>query len=77
MLYRFEVKGWICYSQFHQHAESQKQNWVAELVVLFESVITLWWFLRTLIMLFLTKIDIFKSKLLKCIVCTSATITPS
>ena len=38
---------------------------MAESLVLFESVINSRWFLRTSIILFLNKIDVFKSKLPK------------
>ena len=41
------------------------QNRMAESLVLFESVINSRWFLRTSIILFLNKIDVFKSKLPK------------
>jgi len=41
------------------------QNRMAEFLVLFESVINSHWFLRTSTILFITKIDVFKSKLLK------------
>jgi guanine nucleotide-binding protein G(i) subunit alpha len=41
------------------------QNRMAESLVLFESVINSRWFLRTSIILFLNKIDVFKNKLPK------------
>ena len=41
------------------------QNRMAESLVLFDSVINSRWFLRTSIILFLNKIDVFKSKLPK------------
>ena len=41
------------------------QNRMAESLVLFKSTISSRWFLRTLVILFLNKIDVFKSKLLK------------
>jgi hypothetical protein len=41
------------------------QNRMAESLVLFESVINSRWFLRTSIILFLNKIDVFKAKLPK------------
>ena len=42
-----------------------EQNRMAESLVLFESVINSRWFLRTSIILFLNKIDVFKAKLPK------------
>ncbi|POW19528.1 hypothetical protein PSHT_04523, partial [Puccinia striiformis] len=45
--------------------EESGQNRMAESLVLFESVINSRWFLRTSIILFLNKIDIFKAKLPK------------
>jgi len=45
--------------------EESKTNRMAESLVLFESVINSRWFLRTSIILFLNKIDVFKSKLPK------------
>ncbi|KZP09502.1 G-protein alpha subunit [Athelia psychrophila] len=45
--------------------EEQKTNRMAESLVLFESVINSRWFLRTSIILFLNKIDVFKAKLPK------------
>ena len=45
------------------------QNRMAESLVLFELVINLWWFLHTLIILFLDKIDVFKGKLPKVPLC--------
>ena len=41
------------------------QNRMAESLVLFDSVINSRWFLRTSIILFLNKIDVFKNKLPK------------
>jgi G-protein alpha subunit len=41
------------------------QNRMAESLVLFESVINSRWFLRTSIILFLNKIDVFENKLPK------------
>jgi len=38
---------------------------MAESLVPFKSIINTWWFLRRLIILFLNKVDILKSKLLK------------
>jgi len=43
--------------------EEKKQNRMRESLVLFESVINSRWFLRTSIILFLNKIDVFKMKL--------------
>ncbi|KAG8855304.1 Guanine nucleotide-binding protein alpha-2 subunit [Tulasnella sp. 330] len=43
--------------------EEKEQNRMAESLVLFESVINSRWFLRTSIILFLNKIDVFKAKL--------------
>ncbi|KAJ3042067.1 Guanine nucleotide-binding protein alpha-2 subunit [Rhizophlyctis rosea] len=45
--------------------EESTQNRMAESLTLFESVINSRWFLRTSIILFLNKIDLFKDKLLK------------
>ncbi|KAF9218739.1 guanine nucleotide binding protein, alpha subunit [Gyrodon lividus] len=45
--------------------EEKNQNRMAESLILFESVINSRWFLRTSIILFLNKIDVFKSKLPK------------
>ncbi|VDB95884.1 unnamed protein product [Peniophora sp. CBMAI 1063] len=45
--------------------EEKNQNRMAESLVLFDSVINSRWFLRTSIILFLNKIDVFKSKLPK------------
>ena len=45
--------------------EESGQNRMVESLVLFESVINSRWFLRTSIILFLNKIDVFKSKLPK------------
>jgi guanine nucleotide-binding protein subunit alpha len=45
--------------------EERNQNRMVESLVLFESVINSRWFLRTSIILFLNKIDVFKSKLPK------------
>ena len=45
--------------------EEAGQNRMVESLVLFESVINSRWFLRTSIILFLNKIDVFKSKLPK------------
>ncbi|KAG8917924.1 Guanine nucleotide-binding protein alpha-2 subunit [Tulasnella sp. 417] len=45
--------------------EDNKQNIMAESLILFESVINSRWFLRSSIILFLTKIDLFKAKLPK------------
>jgi len=45
--------------------EEKSQNRMAESLVLFESVINSRWFLRTSIILFLNKIDVFKNKLPK------------
>lgn len=45
--------------------EDSNQNRMAESLVLFESVINSRWFLRTSIILFLNKVDIFKDKLPK------------
>ncbi|KAG5645861.1 guanine nucleotide-binding protein subunit alpha [Asterophora parasitica] len=45
--------------------EEKTQNRMAESLVLFESVINSRWFLRTSIILFLNKIDVFKNKLPK------------
>lgn len=45
--------------------EEKDQNRMAESLVLFESVINSRWFLRTSIILFLNKIDVFKNKLPK------------
>ncbi|KAH7906832.1 guanine nucleotide binding protein, alpha subunit [Hygrophoropsis aurantiaca] len=43
--------------------EEQKQNRMAESILLFESIINSQWFLQCPIILFLTKIDIFEAKL--------------
>ncbi|KAI0314843.1 G-protein alpha subunit [Amylostereum chailletii] len=45
--------------------EEKNQNRMAESLVLFDSVINSRWFLRTSIILFLNKIDVFKNKLPK------------
>ncbi|KAF8957625.1 heterotrimeric G-protein alpha subunit, GPA3-like protein [Flammula alnicola] len=45
--------------------EEKSQNRMLESLILFESVINSRWFLRTSIILFLNKIDVFKSKLPK------------
>ncbi|KAH6897831.1 heterotrimeric G-protein alpha subunit, GPA3-like protein [Coprinopsis sp. MPI-PUGE-AT-0042] len=45
--------------------EEKSQNRMAESLILFESVINSRWFLRTSIILFLNKIDVFKNKLPK------------
>ncbi|KIJ10007.1 hypothetical protein PAXINDRAFT_138616 [Paxillus involutus ATCC 200175] len=45
--------------------EEKNQNRLAESLILFESVINSRWFLRTSIILFLNKVDIFKTKLPK------------
>ncbi|KAI0032082.1 G-protein alpha subunit [Vararia minispora EC-137] len=45
--------------------EEKKQNRMVESLVLFDSVINSRWFLRTSIILFLNKIDVFKQKLPK------------
>ncbi|KNE64092.1 hypothetical protein AMAG_09154 [Allomyces macrogynus ATCC 38327] len=45
--------------------EDSKQNRMAESLVLFESVINSRWFVRTSIILFLNKVDLFKDKLTK------------
>ncbi|OAX35533.1 heterotrimeric G protein alpha subunit, partial [Rhizopogon vinicolor AM-OR11-026] len=45
--------------------EEKNQNRMAESLILFESVINSRWFLRTSIILFLNKIDVFKNKLPK------------
>ncbi|EPQ55446.1 guanine nucleotide-binding protein alpha-3 subunit [Gloeophyllum trabeum ATCC 11539] len=45
--------------------EENKQNRMEESLVLFESVINSRWFLRTSIILFLNKIDVFKAKIPK------------
>jgi len=45
--------------------EESKTNRMAESLVLFESVVNSRWFLRTSFILFLNKIDVFKSKLPK------------
>ncbi|KAG6333934.1 hypothetical protein ID866_5156 [Astraeus odoratus] len=45
--------------------EAKEQNRMAESLILFESVINSRWFLRTSIILFLNKIDVFKTKLPK------------
>ena len=52
------------------------QNWMAESLVLFELVINSWWFLHTLIILFLDKIDVFKGKLPKVPLCLPVTTFP-
>ncbi len=44
--------------------EESGQNRMAESLVLFESVVNSRWFLRTSIILFLNKIDIFKQKMI-------------
>ncbi len=43
--------------------EESGQNRMAESLVLFESVVNSRWFLRTSVILFLNKIDIFKQKI--------------
>ncbi|KAK0472382.1 guanine nucleotide-binding protein alpha-3 subunit [Armillaria novae-zelandiae] len=43
--------------------EDREQNHLAESLKLFESVITSWWLLQTSIVLFLTKINVFKKKI--------------
>jgi guanine nucleotide-binding protein subunit alpha len=45
--------------------EESGQNRMQESLVLFESVINSRWFLRTSVILFLNKIDVFKMKLAK------------
>lgn len=45
--------------------EEDRQNRMIESLVVFESVINSRWFLRTSIVLFLNKIDLFKAKLAK------------
>jgi guanine nucleotide-binding protein G(i) subunit alpha len=45
--------------------EESKQNRMLESLILFESVINSRWFVRSSIILFLNKVDIFKSKLAK------------
>ncbi|KAH8988405.1 G-protein alpha subunit [Lactarius akahatsu] len=45
--------------------EEKKQNRMAESLILFDSVINSRWFLRTSVILFLNKIDVFKNKLPK------------
>ncbi|KAH9067977.1 G-protein alpha subunit [Lactarius deliciosus] len=45
--------------------EERNQNRMAESLVLFESVINSRWFLRTSIILFLNKVDVFKNKIQK------------
>ncbi|TFK20026.1 heterotrimeric G-protein alpha subunit, GPA3-like protein [Coprinopsis marcescibilis] len=76
---RSERKKWIhCFesvtsiifctalSEYDQVLREEKtQNRMAESLVLFESVINSRWFLRTSIILFLNKIDVFKNKLPK------------
>jgi hypothetical protein len=47
------------------HDSTNKQNRMQESLVLFESVINSRWFLRTSVILFLNKIDVFKQKLPK------------
>ena len=54
-----------------------EQNRMAESLVLFESVINSRWFLRTSIILFLNKIDVFKAKLPKVSPCLSLPLSPS
>ncbi|KAJ7706685.1 heterotrimeric G-protein alpha subunit, GPA3-like protein [Mycena rosella] len=76
---RSERKKWIhCFesvtsiifctalSEYDQTLEEEKgQNRMRESLVLFESVINSRWFLRTSIILFLNKIDVFRGKLSK------------
>ena len=50
---------------------------MVELLVLFESVINSWWFLRTSIIFFLNKIDVFKTKLPKVCLHLSVPFVPS
>ena len=45
--------------------EEKEQNRMVESLLLFESVVNSRWFLRTSIILFLNKIDVFKAKLPK------------
>ena len=49
----------------HSLPHSASQNRMKESLILFESVINSRWFLRTSIILFLNKIDVFKNKLPK------------
>ncbi len=61
-----EEKNQVCkYIQITVSPTDGSQNRMAESLVLFESVINSRWFLRTSIILFLNKIDVFKNKLPK------------
>ncbi|KAG9310578.1 G-protein alpha subunit-domain-containing protein [Chiua virens] len=57
--------------------EEKNQNRMAESLILFESVINPRWFLRTSIILFLNKIDVFKTKLPKMCFPTNRGFHPS
>ncbi|KAF6749023.1 heterotrimeric G protein alpha subunit A [Ephemerocybe angulata] len=64
--YRSERKKWIhCFESVTSiiFLHGAERNRMAESLVLFESVINSRWFLRTSIILFLNKIDVFKNKL--------------
>ncbi|THU82449.1 guanine nucleotide binding protein, alpha subunit, partial [Dendrothele bispora CBS 962.96] len=56
--------------------EEKNQMVTAESLILFESIINLWWFLRTSIILFLNKIDVFQKKLPKVCLLVSACHVP-
>jgi hypothetical protein len=67
-----EEKNQVCNKDHPCHilpttrsSSMNEQNRMAESLVLFESVINSRWFLRTSIILFLNKIDVFKAKLPK------------
>jgi guanine nucleotide-binding protein subunit alpha len=67
-----EEKNQVCNNDHPCHvpprtrsSSMNEQNRMAESLVLFESVINSRWFLRTSIILFLNKIDVFKAKLPK------------
>ncbi|KIJ57671.1 hypothetical protein HYDPIDRAFT_34892 [Hydnomerulius pinastri MD-312] len=68
---RSERKKWIhCFESvtsiiFCTALSEYDQNRMAESLILFESVVNSRWFLRTSIILFLNKIDVFKNKLPK------------
>ena len=62
---RNQVRNFAVYPVFFFWRPKCSQNRMVESLILFESVINSRWFLRTSIILFLNKIDVFKSKLPK------------
>ena len=60
-----EENGQVSSRLFRTHDYTNDQNRMQESLVLFESVINSRWFLRTSVILFLNKIDVFKQKLPK------------